>query len=156
MKLTNEHEWIDSGRQLMQDVESGATLAGAALSIAGSDLVPARSKGGPCPGMTHGVGDLTGGYLSFVNTGNAARVGDIAAWLLGTDLAGCADLGVRDRRRRFPRLGVRRRGDTLLAVADRRRCDRMRCAAAYHAEATVVERALLGSPQTDSYEREPI
>ncbi|AFM19811.1 pentulose/hexulose kinase [Mycolicibacterium chubuense NBB4] len=45
-------------------------------------------------GMVDGVCDLTGGYLPLVSTLNAARVGDIAARLLGTDLAGLADLAL--------------------------------------------------------------
>lgn len=45
-------------------------------------------------GMIDGVCDLTGGYLPLVSTLNAARVGDVAARLLGTDLAGLADLAL--------------------------------------------------------------
>ena len=45
-------------------------------------------------GMVDGVADLTGGYLPLVSTLNAARVGDVAARLLGTDLAGLADLAL--------------------------------------------------------------
>jgi xylulokinase len=45
-------------------------------------------------GMVDGVCDLTGGYLPLVSTLNAARVGDVAARLLGTDLAGLADLAL--------------------------------------------------------------
>lgn len=45
-------------------------------------------------GMVDGVADLTGGYLPLVSTLNAARVGDLAARLLGTDLADLADLAL--------------------------------------------------------------
>jgi xylulokinase len=45
-------------------------------------------------GMVDGVCDLTGGYLPLVSTLNAARVGDVAARLLGTDLAELADLAL--------------------------------------------------------------
>ncbi|OKH77734.1 xylulose kinase [Mycobacterium sp. SWH-M3] len=45
-------------------------------------------------GMVDGVADLTGGYLPLVSTLNAARVGDLAARLLGTDLAGLAELAL--------------------------------------------------------------
>lgn len=41
--------------------------------------------------MVDGVCELTGGYLPLVSTLNAARVGDVAARLLGTDLAELAD-----------------------------------------------------------------
>ncbi|MCV7290430.1 xylulokinase [Mycolicibacterium wolinskyi] len=45
-------------------------------------------------GMVDGVADLTGGYLPLVSTLNAARVSDVAARLLGTDLAGLAELAL--------------------------------------------------------------
>lgn len=45
-------------------------------------------------GMVDGVCDVTGGYLPLVSTLNAARVGDVAARLLGTDLAGLAELAL--------------------------------------------------------------
>lgn len=45
-------------------------------------------------GMVDGVADLTGGYLPLVSTLNAARVGDVAARLLGTDLTGLAELAL--------------------------------------------------------------
>ncbi|WP_193048103.1 FGGY family carbohydrate kinase [Mycolicibacterium baixiangningiae] len=45
-------------------------------------------------GMVDGVADLTGGYLPLVSTLNSARVSDVAARLLGTDLAGLADLAL--------------------------------------------------------------
>ncbi|MGV0746358.1 FGGY family carbohydrate kinase [Mycolicibacterium sp. XJ870] len=45
-------------------------------------------------GMVDGVADLTGGYLPLVSTLNAARVGEVAARLLGTDLADLADLAL--------------------------------------------------------------
>lgn len=45
-------------------------------------------------GLVDGVADLTGGYLPLVSTLNAARVGDTAARLLGTDLAGLAALAL--------------------------------------------------------------
>lgn len=45
-------------------------------------------------GMVDGVCDLTGGYLPLVSTLNAARVSDVAARLLGTDLAGLAELAL--------------------------------------------------------------
>lgn len=45
-------------------------------------------------GMVDGVADLTGGYLPLVSTLNAARVGEVAARLLGTDLAGLAELAL--------------------------------------------------------------
>jgi xylulokinase len=45
-------------------------------------------------GMVDGVADLTGGYLPLVSTLNAARVGDVAARLLGTDLSGLEELAL--------------------------------------------------------------
>jgi xylulokinase len=45
-------------------------------------------------GVVDGVADLTGGYLPLVSTLNAARVGDVAARLLGTDLAELAELAL--------------------------------------------------------------
>jgi xylulokinase len=45
-------------------------------------------------GMVDGVADLTGGYLPLVSTLNAARVGETGARLLGTDLAGLAELAL--------------------------------------------------------------
>ncbi|BBZ60440.1 xylulokinase [Mycolicibacterium monacense] len=45
-------------------------------------------------GMVDGVADLTGGYLPLVSTLNAARVSDVAARLLGTDLVDLADLAL--------------------------------------------------------------
>jgi xylulokinase len=45
-------------------------------------------------GMVDGVADLTGGYLPLVSTLNAARVGDLAARLLGTDLSGLEQLAL--------------------------------------------------------------
>jgi xylulokinase len=45
-------------------------------------------------GLVDGVADLTGGYLPLVSTLNAARVSDVAARLLGTDLDGLADLAL--------------------------------------------------------------
>ncbi|AQA02399.1 xylulokinase [Mycobacterium sp. MS1601] len=45
-------------------------------------------------GMIDGVADLTGGFLPLVSTLNAARVGDLAARLLGTDLAGLEQLAL--------------------------------------------------------------
>jgi xylulokinase len=45
-------------------------------------------------GMVDGVADLTGGYLPLVSTLNAARVGDVAARLLGTDLPGLEQLAL--------------------------------------------------------------
>ncbi|MGV9801275.1 xylulokinase [Mycobacterium sp. NPDC003449] len=45
-------------------------------------------------GMVDGVADLTGGYLPLVSTLNAARVGEVAARWLGTDLAGLAELAL--------------------------------------------------------------
>ncbi|MGB3482099.1 MAG: FGGY family carbohydrate kinase [Mycobacterium sp.] len=45
-------------------------------------------------GMVDGVADLTGGYLPLVSTLNAARVGDVAARLLGTDRAGLEELAL--------------------------------------------------------------
>ena len=45
-------------------------------------------------GMVDGVADLTGGYLPLVSTLNAARVGDLAARLLGTDLSGLEELAL--------------------------------------------------------------
>ncbi|BBY30119.1 FGGY family carbohydrate kinase [Mycolicibacterium sediminis] len=53
-------------------------------------------------GMVDGVADLTGGYLPLVSTLNAARVGDVAARLLGTDLATLADLALAAGDRRGP------------------------------------------------------
>jgi xylulokinase len=45
-------------------------------------------------GMVDGVADLTGGYLPLVSTLNAARVGDVATTLLGTDHAGLVELAL--------------------------------------------------------------
>ncbi|BCI53417.1 sugar (pentulose and hexulose) kinase [Mycolicibacterium litorale] len=45
-------------------------------------------------GMVDGVADLTGGHLPLVSTLNAARVSDVAARLLGTDLPGLAELAL--------------------------------------------------------------
>jgi xylulokinase len=45
-------------------------------------------------GSVDGVADMTGGYLPLVSTLNAARVGDLAARLLGTDLDGLTDLAL--------------------------------------------------------------
>jgi xylulokinase len=45
-------------------------------------------------GIVDGVADMTGGYLPLVSTLNAARVGDVAARLLGTDLDGLANLAL--------------------------------------------------------------
>lgn len=45
-------------------------------------------------GMVDGVADLTGGYLPLVSTLNAARVGELAARLLGVDLAGLEELAL--------------------------------------------------------------
>jgi xylulokinase len=45
-------------------------------------------------GIVDGVADMTGGYLPLVSILNAARVGDVAARLLGTDLEGLADLAL--------------------------------------------------------------
>lgn len=53
-------------------------------------------------GMVDGVADLTGGYLPLVSTLNAARVGDVAAGLLGTDPATLADLALAAGDRRGP------------------------------------------------------
>ncbi|RDH78057.1 xylulokinase [Mycolicibacterium moriokaense] len=44
--------------------------------------------------MVDGVCDLTGGYLPLVSTLNAARVGDVAARLLGVGLTELADLAL--------------------------------------------------------------
>ncbi|CAN5462478.1 xylulokinase [soil metagenome] len=45
-------------------------------------------------GAVDGVADMTGGYLPLMSTLNAARVSDRAAVLLGTDLAGLAELAL--------------------------------------------------------------
>jgi xylulokinase len=45
-------------------------------------------------GIVDGVADMTGGYLPLVSTLNAARVGEVAARLMGTDLSGLADLAL--------------------------------------------------------------
>ncbi|WP_072804199.1 xylulokinase [Rhodococcoides yunnanense] len=45
-------------------------------------------------GIVNGVADTTGGYLPLVCTLNAARVGDTAARILGTDHAGLAELAL--------------------------------------------------------------
>jgi len=45
-------------------------------------------------GLVDGVADLTGGYLPLVSTLNAARVGDVAARLLGTDFDGLTELAL--------------------------------------------------------------
>ncbi|GAS87244.1 FGGY family carbohydrate kinase [Mycolicibacterium brisbanense] len=63
----------------------------------GTSGVVATSRRAPVfdpTGMVDGVADLTGGYLPLVSTLNAARVGEVAARLLGTDLAGLAELAL--------------------------------------------------------------
>lgn len=45
-------------------------------------------------GIVNGVADITGGYLPLICTLNAARVGDTAATILGTNHAGLADLAL--------------------------------------------------------------
>lgn len=45
-------------------------------------------------GVISGVADTTGGYLPLICTLNAARVGDTAARILGTDHAGLAELAL--------------------------------------------------------------
>jgi xylulokinase len=45
-------------------------------------------------GIVDGVADMTGGYLPLVSTLNAARVGDVATRLLGTDFDGLAELAL--------------------------------------------------------------
>lgn len=45
-------------------------------------------------GIVNGVADTTGGYLPLICTLNAARVGDTAARILGTDHAGLAELAL--------------------------------------------------------------
>jgi xylulokinase len=45
-------------------------------------------------GLVDGVSDLTGGYLPLVSTLNAARVSDVAARLLGTDLDELTELAL--------------------------------------------------------------
>jgi xylulokinase len=63
----------------------------------GTSGVVATSSRGPVfdtTGAVDGVADLTGGYLPLMSTLNAARVADRAAALLGTDLAGLAELAL--------------------------------------------------------------
>ncbi|AYJ50590.1 xylulokinase [Rhodococcus sp. P1Y] len=45
-------------------------------------------------GIVNGVSDTTGGYMPLICTLNAARVGDTAARILGTDHAGLAELAL--------------------------------------------------------------
>jgi xylulokinase len=58
--------------------------------VATSSRTPVFDSGG----MVDGVADLTGGYLPLVSTLNAARVSDVAARMLGTDLAGLSALAL--------------------------------------------------------------
>jgi len=63
----------------------------------GTSGVVATSSRGPVfdtTGAVDGVADMTGGYLPLMSTLNAARVVDRAAVLLGTDLAGVAELAL--------------------------------------------------------------
>ena len=58
--------------------------------VATSSREPVRDS----TGVVSGVADMTGGYLPLIVTLNAARVGELAAQLLATDLAGLADLAL--------------------------------------------------------------
>ncbi|MFC8181331.1 xylulokinase [Rhodococcus sp. NPDC057297] len=58
--------------------------------VATSTRTPVFDEGG----IVNGVADTTGGYLPLICTLNAARVGDTAARILGTDHAGLADLAL--------------------------------------------------------------
>jgi xylulokinase len=63
----------------------------------GTSGVVATSSRGPVfdtSGAVDGVADMTGGYLPLMSTLNAARVIDRGAVLLGTDLAGIAQLAL--------------------------------------------------------------
>ena len=63
----------------------------------GTSGVVATSSRGPVfdtTGAVDGVADMTGGYLPLMSTLNAARVADLAAVLLGTDLAGISELAL--------------------------------------------------------------
>jgi xylulokinase len=63
----------------------------------GTSGVVATSSRGPVfdtTGAVDGVADMTGGYLPLMSTLNAARVADRAAVMLGTDLAGLAELAL--------------------------------------------------------------
>lgn len=63
----------------------------------GTSGVVATSSRGPVfdtTGAVDGVADMTGGYLPLMSTLNAARVSDRAAVMLGTDLAGLAQLAL--------------------------------------------------------------
>ncbi len=66
------------------------------LSIGTSGVVATSSRGPvfDTTGAVDGVADMTGGYLPLMSTLNAARVSDRAAALLGTDLAGLAELAL--------------------------------------------------------------
>ncbi|WP_199254213.1 xylulokinase [Mycolicibacterium mengxianglii] len=64
------------------------------LGTSGVVATSSRSPVFDPTGMVDGVADLTGGYLPLVSTLNAARVGDVAARLLGTDLAGLEELAL--------------------------------------------------------------
>ncbi|WP_338890393.1 xylulokinase [Rhodococcus sovatensis] len=58
--------------------------------VATSTRTPIFDEGG----IVNGVADTTGGYLPLICTLNAARVGDTAARILGTDHAGLAELAL--------------------------------------------------------------
>lgn len=63
----------------------------------GTSGVVATSSRGPVQdptGIVSGVADMTGGYLPLIVTLNAARVSELAARLLGTDLVGLAELAL--------------------------------------------------------------
>lgn len=58
--------------------------------FASSTRTPVFDEGG----VVNGVADTTGGYLPLICTLNAARVGDTAARILGTDHSGLAELAL--------------------------------------------------------------
>ncbi|MET0318989.1 MAG: xylulokinase [Rhodococcus fascians] len=58
--------------------------------VATSTRTPVFDEGG----VVNGVADATGGYLPLICTLNAARVGDTAARILGTDHTGLAELAL--------------------------------------------------------------
>jgi xylulokinase len=64
------------------------------IGTSGVVATSSRSPVYDTTGMVDGVCDLTGGYLPLVSTLNAARVSDVAARLLDTDLADLAELAL--------------------------------------------------------------
>lgn len=64
------------------------------IGTSGVVATSSRSPVFDTTGAVDGVADMTGGYLPLMSTLNAARVGDRAAVLLGTDLAGLSELAL--------------------------------------------------------------